>query len=219
MRQNSAWNNCELFKQVIQALSKAVSAIEGIQLVLLMDSLPIHIAETVQRELQKASVLPVIVPPGTTGKLQVPDTHVFSPLKTELREQCDRMRARLKGDISMRAYVGCVRSALDTVVYGRAWDAAFAQNGYARSQNGMSPKLREYVLDPVGACAPTAAELALCCPRTRGTAAVSLWRKFIVRKDCAEESTVRRKRAKRHASEATLAEYETKVFICVRFRN
>ena len=103
-RQNSAWNNCELFKYIIRALCKAVSASrETVQIVLLMDSLPIHIADAVQSELKKALFLPLIMPPGTTGKLQIPDTHIFSPFKAELREQCDRLRSRLKGDMSMPA--------------------------------------------------------------------------------------------------------------------
>ena len=216
IRQNSAWNNCELFKYIIRALSKALSALDGVQIVLLMDSLPIHIAETVQRELQKASFLPVIVPPGTTGKLQVPDTHIFSPFKAELREQCDKLRGRLKGDMTMRSYVGCVGAALDSVLYGRSWAAAFAQNGYARDQVGVSSKLREVALEPVGACAPSAAELALCCPRKRAAAADSLCRKFVQSKggDRDERQAVRRRGQKRHATDALLKELDAKV--CIR---
>ena len=216
IRQNSAWNNCELFKYIIRALSKALSALDGVQIVLLMDSLPIHIAEPVQRELQKASFLPVIVPPGTTGKLQVPDTHIFSPFKAELREQCDKLRGRLKGDMTMRSYVGCVGAALDSVLYGRSWTAAFAQNGYARDQVGVSSKLREVALEPVGACAPSAAELALCCPRKRAAAADSLCRKFVQSKggDRDERQVVRRSGQKRHATDALLKELDAKV--CIR---
>ena len=179
-----------------------------------MDSLPIHIEETVQRELQKASILPVIVPPGTTGKLQVPDTHIFSPFKAELREQCDKLRCRLKGDMTMRAYVGCVGQALDAVLYCRSWAAAFAQNGYAQDQVGVSSKLQGLALEPIGACAPTVAELALCCPRNRAAAAESLCNKFVQRSGSNERRVVRRRGQKRHATDALLVEYEAKV--CVR---
>ena len=221
-RQNSAWNNTEVFTRMIRTLSKALVPFRAVkQPVLLMDSLPLHISEPALRELVKADIWPIIIPPQTTDKLQVPDTHIFAPLKAELREECDRTRAHLRGDMSMRAYIGCIRSALDNVLYSRSWLHAFNQNGYASNQVGASKKLNDALNEVVSACKPTVHELALCCPRNRAVAARSLHKKFIERDRRVIVPPPRGHGRKRHASDARLAEYNVQALagsLCFSFR-
>ena len=221
-RQNSAWNNTEIFTRMIRTLSKALVPFRAVkQPVLLMDSLPLHISEPALRELVKADIWPIIIPPQTTDMLQVPDTHIFAPLKAELREECDRTRAHLRGDMSMRAYIGCIRSALDNVLYNRSWLHAFNQNGYALNQVGASKKLNDALNEAVSACKPTAHELSLCCPRNRAAAARSLHKKFIERDRRVIVPPPRRHGRKRHALDARLAEYNVQALtgsLCLSLR-
>ena len=97
---------------------------------LYMDSLPLHIATAVAKLLNRCYIWPCVIPPMTTGDLQVPDTHVFAPLKSVLREACDHARAENGGDMTMSMYLRSLRIALDTVVFGRSWAAAFDHNGF-----------------------------------------------------------------------------------------
>ena len=205
--------------RVIRRLSEALVSVRALkQPVLLMDSLPLHISEPALRELVKADIWPIIIPPQTTDKLQVPDTHVFAPLKAELREECDRTKGQLRGDISMRAYIGCIRAALDNVLHSRSWLHAFNQNGYALNQIGASNKFSDALSEIVSACKPTVNELALCCPRNRVIAARSLHKKFIERDRHVFVPPPCWHDRKRHARDARLAEYNAQALnVSLRF--
>ena len=151
-----------------------------LQPMLYMDSLPLHLAAAVAKLLNRCHIWPCVIPPMTTGGLQVPDTHVFAPLKSALREACDHARAENRGDMSMPMYLRSLRVALDTVVFGRSWAAAFDHNGFGNLQCNLGEKLRPYLAVAASTSAPTLRDIELCCPRNRIASAKLLYDKFIV---------------------------------------
>ena len=180
-RQNSAWNNVDLFCYVIKRFHLVLKPmVEFLQPVLYMDSLPLHIALAVVKLLSKCHIWPCVIPPMTTGDLQVPDTHVFAPLKRVLRESCDHARAENGGDMSMSTYLRSVRVALDSVVFGRSWAAAFDHNGFGNLQCNLGAKLRPYMPAVAATSAPMLRDIELCCPRNRYAGAKILYDTFIV---------------------------------------
>ena len=219
-RQNSAWNNVDVFCHVIRRFHAVLKPmLASLQPVLYMDSLPLHITPRVTQLLSKCSLWPCVVPPMTTGDLQVPDTHVFAPLKSALREECDHARADGAGDMTMVMYVRSLRIALDSVVFGRRWAAAFDHNGFGNLQCNLGDKLKPYVNVGAGAGAPTLQDIELCCPRNRPSCARALFDRFVNdRKALAHKVAVRRlrlpgKRALHDVEEACL-----RMVVCVFVR-
>ena len=215
VRQNSAWNNGKLFAYVIERLAKAIAPTSDEQLVLIMDSLPVHIGLPAVRSLVKHRVWPIIVPPHCTSRLQAPDTHVFSPLKSELRDRCDEMRSKLQGGMSMQAYLEAVRMALESVVYARPWEHAFVQNGFALHQEGISERLATVIGDNrISAEMPSEADVALCVPRNHLHSARIISQKFF---DAAAPMPVRSisvRSARAFAASDRISELEAQV-ICL----
>lgn len=219
VRQKSAWNNGTLFAHVIEALAKAIAPTSGEQVVLIMDSLPVHIGPPAVRSLVKHRMWPIIVPPHCTSRLQVPDTHVFSPLKSELRDRCDDMRGKLQGGMSMEAYLEAVRMTLDSVVYARAWEHAFAQNGFGLHQEGVSKRLATVIGDkPISAEMPSEADVALCVPRNHLHSAKILLRKFVGAAAPMPVRTTALRRARAFATRSRISELDAQAIcfgVCV----
>jgi|NorSeaMetagenome_1021524.scaffolds.fasta_scaffold05073_2 hypothetical protein len=153
---------------------------DRLQPVLYMDSLPLHIATAATQVLSKCNIWPCVVPPKTTEHLQVPDTHVFAPFKAMLRERCDRARAENGGDMTMPMYIRSLRVALDTVVFGRSWAAAFDHNGFGKLQCNLGPKLQPYMCVEATLGPPTLQDIEMCCPRNRLACATNIHRRFII---------------------------------------
>lgn len=211
-RQSSAWNNGSTFAHVVETLAKAIAPRENEQLILIMDSLPVHIAPSAIRSLVKHRIWPVIIPPLCTSRLQIPDTHVFSPLKSELRDRCDEMRGKLKGGMSMQAYLEAVRMALDSVVYARAWGDAFVQNGFSLHQKGISKRFAAVVGNVrIDSGVPSEAAVALCVPRNHLRSAKMLRQKFLGASPSVAVRTAATRRARTFATYDRLAELDAQV--------
>ena len=216
-RQNSAWNNVDVFCHVIQRFHAVLKPVMiSLQPVLYMDSLPLHITPRVAQLLSKCNLWPCVVPPMTTADLQVPDTHVFAPLKSVLREECDRARADGAGDMTMPMYVRSLRIALDSVVFGSSWAAAFDHNGFGKLQCNLAEKLTHYVDVGAGASVPTLQDIELCCPRNRSSCARILFDRFVIgRKPLAHKVAVRRLRLPSKRASHDVEEACPRIVVCV----
>ena len=216
-RQNSAWNNVDVFCHVIQRFHAVLKPVMiSLQPVLYMDSLPLHITPRVAQLLSKCNLWPCVVPPMTTADLQVPDTHVFAPLKSVLREECDHARADAAGDMTMPMYVRSLRIALDSVVFGRSWAAAFDHNGFGKLQCNLAEKLKPYVDVGAGPSVPTLQDIELCCPRNRSSCARILFDRFVIgRKPLAHKVAVRRLRLPSKRASHDVEEACPRIVVCV----
>ena len=155
------------------------------QIVLFLDALRAHISTVVLDAMSETRIWPLIIPAGLTDTLQPLDTHVFSSLKNQLRENVERARCgAANGDVSMPGFIGCVRDALGEVLLGRDWSHAFVHNGFELNQHEVSAELKASVqasgVDAtVGERAPTLSQVELCLPRSASVAAAIMWRRFL----------------------------------------
>ena len=187
-RQKSAWVDAKLCAVIVHrlawALERALTPFrDEYQAVLLLDALPAHLSILVLDALSACHVWPLVIPAKTTWALAPLDTHVFSPLKCAIQEYFDKARAELvHGDVCMAVFVTCIRHAIDDVVMGRAWARAFAHNGFALDQQGVSSDLcvaTRNATPSIPNGAPTLSQIEACLPRRSSEKAAIIWRRFL----------------------------------------
>lgn len=175
------------------------------RLAMIMDALPAHIAPNVIRACRDSGVVPIIVPPKTTGILQPLDTHVFAGVKRLLRQKYDEERiASFRGEVNMLGFLKCLRFVTDSV-FAQNWSKAFNQNGFGAARDALSSALKE--CGCVGDARPGDAmleDVALCLPERRQYVAASIYKFYAERHEEAESTMkfriVRRSVHARHSA-------------------
>ena len=191
LRQTSAWNNTALTRRVVRAVAAAIArqreSLGDVQVVLFMDCAKIHLHASVLRACKAAGVWLIVIPPHTTGHLQPLDTHVFALFKSWLIHAYQEARTRSRsanGDLDMDEFLPCVYDAIRSVLEGRTWADAFAQDGFGARQSALceSLKRRLGLEQPahVPVARPSDAQLQVLFPRRWKVPTALYW--FIVRR-------------------------------------
>ena len=146
---------------------------------LMMDSLPTHTAPNVLRACRDVGITPLIVPPGCTFFLQPLDTHVFAGVKRALRQYYDDVRVRTpRGHVDVFGFVECLRSMTEQV-FSQSWAKAFEQNGFGEFRGALTKALEELGCASIDVSGnPSLADVALCVPVRRLSAASSIFKFF-----------------------------------------
>ena len=170
---------------ILRRVSLALAPLKDrFQIVVLMDSFRAHLATKVMDVFSRCRMLPCIVPSGMTGDMQPLDSHVFGPFKNVLRERYARARGRyLLGDAPMVAFIQSLREAVEEVLMGRSWNAAFRRDGFGLRQASISPLLSKSLgLEMVPNITnerPTLSQIELCLGKRAHVAAAVIWRRFV----------------------------------------
>ena len=144
LRKKSAWSNSDICSQYVVALRSALEPFVGTHCVcLLWDAAKIHASRKVLSTCRDAGLNVISIPPPTTSKLQVLDTHVFSKYKSQLAEelQCEQLRTNVPVP-AIGQFFGCVVRAVGKVFERTTWARAFDDNGFGRRQNAVSRRVR-----------------------------------------------------------------------------
>ena len=167
VRQKSAWNNNVVCAQFITALGKALAPYLGSHhLVLIWDAAKIHSSRQALGACRDAGLHVISVPPPTTSKLQVLDTHVFSSYKQYLAEelQCVHMAGTTAPDVEV--FFKCVGKAVKNTFEQVAWGKAFDDNGFGQGQRHISKRVREALgQSTVVSGSLCRSDVELCFPR------------------------------------------------------
>ena len=145
----------------------------------MMDSLPTHTAPNVLRACRDVGITPLIIPPGCTFFLQPLDTHVFAGVKRALRQYYDDMRVHTRrGHVDIFGFVECLRNMTEQV-FSQSWTKAFEQNGFGEMRGALTKALEELGCASIDVSGnPSLADVALCVPARRLSAASSIFRFF-----------------------------------------
>ena len=168
VRQQSAWNNADLFKKVLQRIATALRPFqEEFQVVLIMDALVLHWNAACMKVLRQSGILPVCVPPLMTSVMQPLDTHVFSCFKKALCDAYDQKRSIEREDLDMAGFIACLQKAVREILVERSWCHAFDQNGWSLHQLLVGKNMSEIVRSTsVSVGKPGRDVLQQCLPRT-----------------------------------------------------
>lgn len=170
VRQKSAWNNAGLCAEYIKALRIALEPHQDdLQVCLLWDACKLHNSRIVLSACRDARFWVVSIPPPTTSKLQILDTHVFAPYKRELAEELQSLRLQKMFDApELLDYFDCVAKAMRRVFQGSCWSRAFDDNGFGHSQSCLSKRVAQLQMPSMGqeVCSALAlADIRLCLAR------------------------------------------------------
>ena len=170
VRQKSAWNNAGLCAEYVKALRAALEPhLDDLQVCLLWDACKVHNSRIVLSACRGARFWIVSIPPPTTSKLQILDTHVFAPFKRELAEELQSLRLQKAfDDPELLDYFDCVAKAMRRVFQGSCWSRAFDDNGFGDSQSCVSKRVAPLQPARTGqeVCSPLAlADIRLCFAR------------------------------------------------------
>ena len=157
----------------------------ALQPIIFFDAVRVHTTPRVFAACRAAGVWPIVVPAKTTWLLQPLDTDVFLPYKVQLRKAFQRARlGTVDGSLSISQFLGCVLEAVQVVLNGRGWAAAFDRNGFGCDQAALAASIArqlgvELPLN-IPSSRPSADQIQLCFPRNATVPHVSLWRPYAV---------------------------------------
>ena len=183
-RRKSGWCDSEMMAVIIRRVFLALAPLrDRFQIVLLMDSFRAHLATKVLDAFSRCRMLPCVVPSGMTGDMQSLASHVFGPFKNVLRERYAHARGRyLHGDAPMVAFIQSLRDAVEEVLMGRSWSAAFRHDGFVLRQASISLllSLSLEMRANISRERPTLSQIELCLGKRAHVAAAVIWRRFVV---------------------------------------
>ena len=171
VRQKSAWNNTQLFVNIVHRLGVVLRPfLCSLQPVLLMDACRLHFAKPVLKACFSSHLWPVFVPARLTWLLQPCDTHVFQQYKMQLRAAYQASRVNTpRGNLNILEFMSCLYNVIRQFVQGNRWAFAFDRDGFGSSQSELSIYIRRQLQleDPlvVSAARPSQEQLSLCFPR------------------------------------------------------
>lgn len=158
----TGWASADILVWWLRTLVSAVRlARPGIQIILVLDDAPSHIAEVFLKACARYSVRVVVVPAKMTWCLQPLDTHVFSKLKHRIREyefalQAATSTARIPPLERVRLH----GQAIKNVVVDEDWSVTLSRSGLtagmAAARPALASRARSMTLTPT---MPTVAEL------------------------------------------------------------
>ena len=183
LRRKSAWVDGPLCAWIVRRLAAALAPyMADFQPLLLFDAARPHVPYVVFDACARVGVWPILVPAKMTWLLQPLDTHAFLIYKIYLQKayQAARVRAAC-GDINLAELLPCVYDAIDSVLVGRPWAAAFDDDGFSPGQAGVSQRVSvklHIVAPPASTIRPTLEQLRCCFPRRTRVPASAIWRPF-----------------------------------------
>lgn len=150
----NGWMTTTLLCRVLTHVRRVVqAAAPHHEIVVLLDSAPMHAHPAVLAHAARLRVHLLFVPSKMTWLLQPLDTHVFSALKHCLHVlQLEQRATSVDGRLPKDAWVQLVAVAVRRVLLERQWGSAFADNGLIAN----ALPLRQRVADVCGSIFPVA---------------------------------------------------------------
>ena len=153
------------------------------QIVLIFNAAKIHLTRSVFVACRAAGVWPLVVPGRTTWLLQPLDTHIFRGFKSALRRACMRRRAlTADGALAIAGLLLAMCDAIEEVLRGCDWSAAFDHDGFGASQQRVSDRVKKHLgmdeAPTICSSRPTAEDLACCFPARCIVPHAALWSSF-----------------------------------------
>jgi hypothetical protein len=182
VRQRSAWNNTDLFIEVIRQLGAVLQPCAAEYTpIFSFDAAKIHLSPRVFAACRRAGLIPHLVAAKLTWALQPLDLKVFMPYKLQIQKEYQRRRLRSPdGVVDLRGWLESVCSAIRVVLQGRCWAAAFDSAGLCLNQVGVSDRTLRvlgFAARPtVGAAQPSIEQLRTCFPRRTKVPSKAIWR-------------------------------------------
>ena len=148
------WNNGVTMVWYLRELRKRLRSKAPLRpIVLVMDDCSIHVSDKVLRECVRLGIAVVIIPSRMTWKLQPLDTHVFAPLKANIRAGLfaalgNSPRASLSHAAEIRVHGLSIRE----VLVNRDWSSVMRRSGLtgdrAEWRQGLCDLVGDAVLTP-----------------------------------------------------------------------
>ena len=151
---STGWMTVGLLCRILTHIRRVVlAAAPNYEVVVLLDSAPMHAHPAVLAHAARLRVHLLFVPSKMTWLLQPLDTHVFGTLKHSLHSlQLEQRATAEEARIPKDAWVPLVAAAVQQVLVERQWSSAFPDNGLAA---GALPR-RQRVADVCGSLFPVA---------------------------------------------------------------
>ena len=125
---------------------RVVSRKPGVEIIVVMDVCPVHVAPSIAAEARRLRMELVLVPARLTWLLQLLDTHVFSQLKREMRRELWNAKASSPGGtISAAVQLQALTRATSNVLVQRSWTAFFPRVGLDGTVDALRPNLAALV--------------------------------------------------------------------------
>ena len=188
LRRKSAWVNASTLLRIIALLAAAVAPLlSSRHIIFSMDACPVHLVPEVMRAVAKGGMHFLLLGAQTTKWLQPCDVAVFGSLKHRLRQLYGERQVRSRqAELTPLVFLDMLATAVEEVVCGRDWAAAFERcglrGGWPTSRRFLTalgplatrptttelptlPQLQ--CLFPRGRCIPIDAAFASCLPVSR----------------------------------------------------
>ena len=172
VRRKSAWINATTLVRIISLLGAAVAPLLSTRhIILSMDACPVHIVPCVMRAVAAAGMHFLLIAAKTTKWMQPCDVAVFGALKHRLRQVFGETQVRAgAAELSPSVVLAILAAAVEEVVCGRDWSAAFRrcglQTGWPTSKRFLTA-LGPFAGRPTASDLPTLAQLQSLFPRGR----------------------------------------------------
>lgn len=145
------WNNGVTMVWYLRELRKRLRGKAPLRpIVLVMDDCSIHISEKVIRECVRLSIAVVIIPSRMTWKLQPLDTHVFAPLKANIRAGLFAALGKSpRCSLSHAAEIRVHGESIKQVLVNKDWSGVMSRAGLTGDRAEWRRGLCELVGDAV----------------------------------------------------------------------
>ena len=144
VRKRSAWTDAAFCMRIVSDLRRALAQ-HGCNrtAILFWDCAPPHIAPAVLTKARSLDIMPVMIPPRSTGMLQPLDTHVFCRFKKKLQDIIHSVDVRggSRSTLEVSCFLRCVAQATESIITNGAWQHSFIANGLLGAQDKMSARL------------------------------------------------------------------------------
>ena len=169
-RKSSGWTDAEQHRTIIEMIGKVLEPFTEIyQPVLIFDAVKVHLTKAALEELFIWLMWYLVVPKDLTYLCQPLDAHVFGLFKKALRAKFNRsLGAPVPTTKLAKAVDNCIQ-AIEEVLVGRDWNAAFEQCGYGFDIANQTSKYFKYTLEwertfpQITGGRPTPDELRMAC--------------------------------------------------------
>lgn len=172
LRRKSAWVNGGTLCRIIQLLAAAVEPLLASRhIILSMDACPVHLVPSVLRSVASGGMHFLLIAAKMTKWMQPCDVAVFAPLKHRLRQLYGAAQVEARAaELSPKAVLQLIATAVDEVVTGRDWAPAFRrcglQGGWPTSTRFLQA-LGSLARGPESSDLPSLAQLQTLFPRGR----------------------------------------------------
>ena len=169
-RRKTGWVTKPLMREVLAQLLTSLGELTAThQVILLLDTAPVHICKRFLRQASMKGVIVQYVPAKLTWLLQPLDTHAFARYKKFLSEEYRRhLLDSQDGRVDVEAIIHIVGKTCLKVLQGVAWAYAFDGNGFGARQSRARASILAHAewssLPELTARVPTYEEVASIFP-------------------------------------------------------